>query len=177
MIRSIRIPCFYNGHKLFHTITSSRNDVRFTRKCRTRSNRSCRKWWPSLRINGRVMQETKLHSKMNTFCEGVVIGEGTGEMCKIYLKIKYQISSCIVALVNHFHYHHHRRRHCCHYFKMDVFKVDTEKRNLESRQYYDASVPLVCSSHYYCHHKSERQRSNAKQRNRFGYPFFFNFRF
>jgi hypothetical protein len=29
------------------------------------------------------MQETELYGKMDTFCEGVVIGEGAGEMCKI----------------------------------------------------------------------------------------------
>ena len=29
------------------------------------------------------MQETELYGKMDTFCEGAVIGDGTGEMSKI----------------------------------------------------------------------------------------------
>jgi len=29
------------------------------------------------------MHVTGLYGKMDTFCEGVVTGEGTGEMCKI----------------------------------------------------------------------------------------------
>lgn len=29
------------------------------------------------------MQETELYGKMHAFCEGVLIGEGIDEMCKI----------------------------------------------------------------------------------------------
>jgi hypothetical protein len=29
------------------------------------------------------MQETEIYGKMDTFCEGVIIGEETGEMCNI----------------------------------------------------------------------------------------------